>query len=110
MSTISLKKQVILDSPLYHSSCENFYLKIFIYLTRIKRDKIEHLLPFLQKYKLKFGFITKDKRFYFSHYFQGNANFIIQSTQPISPSDFVTISCFLSSEVIIVSFFYQNQI
>ena len=110
MSKMSHKKQLSWESTLDHLNHEGSFLKIFFYLTQTQRKKIEYLFHFLQKYKLKLGFLTKEKRFHLSHYFQGNANFIAQSIQPISQSDFATISFFLSSQVIIVSFFYQDQI
>jgi hypothetical protein len=114
MSKISLNKQLTLHSTL-HSHLEqlnqgNSCLKFFCYLTQTQRAKIEYLFHFLQKYKLKLEFLTKEKRFHMSHAFQVNANFIVQSTQPISQSDFIAICSFLSLHIIIVSFYYQNQI
>ena|ERR1700712_3983771 len=110
MSNFSLKKQLNFEQTSDYLNYESSFLKIFFYLTITQREKIEDLFNFLQKYNLKLGFLTKEKRFYLSHYFQGNANFIAQSTQSISQSDFATISYFLSSQVIVISFFYQNQI
>ena len=109
MSKISLKKQLSLVPGLSHLNHKGS-LKIFFYLTHTQGNKIEYLSHFLQKYNLKLGFLTKEKRFYVSRYFQRNANFIAQSTQFVSQSDFAAISGFLSSQVIIVSFFYQDQI
>jgi hypothetical protein len=73
MAKISLKKQVAVEPISNHKGS---FLTIFFYLTQTQRAKIEYLFHFLQKYRLKLDFLTKEKRFYFSNYFQDNANFI----------------------------------
>lgn len=86
------------------------FLNIFLYLAQAQPGKIEYICHFLQKYQIKLGFLTKKKRFSFKNYLHVNGNFVAQSAQLISESDFATINHFLSSQVIIVSISYQNQI
>ena len=106
MSKIFLNKQLISELNLESGA----FIKIFFYLPQTKREKIEYLSHFLQKYQLKLFFLTKEKRFYLLRYFQANANFMVQSMQPVSQSDFAAICYFLSLHVIVVSFSYRSQI
>jgi hypothetical protein len=110
LTKISIRKQLSLGPDFAHLSQMGFFLKVFFYINQIQREKIEALGHFLQQYKIKLNFLTKEKRFFLARYFKVKANFIVQSMQPISQSDFICIINFLSLQVIVVSFSYQNQI
>ena len=110
MLKLSIKDEINANSSLKFLPEKGSFLNIFLYLAQAQPGKIEYICHFLQKYKIKLGFLTKKKRFSFKNYFHANANFVAQSAQLISESDFATINHFLSSQVIIVSISYQNQI
>ena len=87
-------------------------LSLFFYLPDPRRETLEPLIQFFQKYHLSIGRLQKGEKFNalpFSFKTE-NANFLAQSVKTISPHEFQQICHFLISNVIVVALVYQNQV
>lgn len=89
----------------------NKNLKTYFYLTHVKREQIGPLIQFLQKFKLNFRRIKNEKQTgSASSFLRQNANFMAQSSKPISLEEFQMLSQFLNAQTIVVGFEYGNTI
>jgi hypothetical protein len=92
------------------SNSDASFLTVFFYLPQNQRENVENLIQFLQKHHMNFGRIQNETYWGPLHQVVKNANFVAQSYQPLSKVEFEFLSQFFVSKVILVAFFYKNQI
>ena len=92
-----------------------YFLIIFFYLTNSKRDNLELIIGFLQKYNIRFIKFENKKGSKMMQFLGMNVNYVAycpaqEGAEPISPAQFKDISQYLSSKVLVVAFFHTNYI
>ena len=85
-------------------------LTILFYLTSSKREELNGLIQFLQKHRIHLRRLRTKESLNVPTDFQRAANYIAESQNAISFIQFEAISQFVLSKVIVVVFYYQNQI
>lgn len=83
---------------------------MFFFLAHIQREQLQQVIQFLQKHDLIFHRIKNEKQRTASSYLRQNANYMAESTKPITQEQFLTISNFLCSKTLVVGFSYGKQI
>lgn len=91
-------------------SKRTFFFMIFFCLTNSKRDNLEVIIAFLQKYNIQFKKFESRKENQIIQFVGYNVNYAAYCFEPISPTQFKEISQYLSSKVLIVAFFHTNEI
>jgi hypothetical protein len=86
------------------------FLTIFFYFPPKRREKLENLIQFFQQHNITVERIQNKKSLGSLSEVVKSANFIAQSCHSLSKSEFEYLSQFLISNVIVVAFFYQQQI
>jgi hypothetical protein len=86
------------------------FLIMFFYLTDAEYNGLEHITEFLQKHKMVLRRLRKEKYSTVLNTFHKNANFVAKSCKPVSQAEFEVVNQFFVSNVIVVTFFYHNQI
>ena len=86
------------------------FLMIFFYLTNSKRDDLELIIAFLQKYNIQFIKLENKKESQIIRFLGTNVNYVAYCLESISPVQFKDIAQYLSSKVLVVAFFHTNSI
>ena len=97
LSKSSLKKKLLQN---------NSTVTIFFYLTNSARDEVDNLKHVFQQYNIhleRFKETTTDD-------FYKNANFVAWTNHPLSLQDITSISQILVSKVLLIAFFYKQQV
>jgi hypothetical protein len=85
-------------------------LRIFFSLIRIRKEELQSLIQFFQKYHIKFYRIKNKKEINVSQIFQKKANYVAESLHVLSFDEVHEIIHFLNSKKFICGFIYGAQI
>ena len=102
-------KKILTDFDTFLTG-ESSFLTVFFYVSQNKTQNTESLIKFFQNNNMKVSRTCDAKLADPWRNFVKNANFVAQSRQSISRTDFEAWSPFLISHVIVVAFLYQNHI
>lgn len=85
-------------------------LRIFFLLIRIRKEELQNLIQFFQKYQIKFSRLKNKKEINVSRIFQKKANYVAESLHALSFDEVHEIVHFLNSKKFICGFIYGTQI